>query len=115
MGGEGALTSAVASYGEKTNLLTLEPTTDLARLSKLVHGIEEDDSGQENVFLAVQEVVNRWNKYRLQPRRNALLIIVTDEKGDDIDRLESAIKLCRRQGVRCYVIGNAALFGRAKG
>jgi hypothetical protein len=115
LGAEGALTTAVASYGDKFDAITPIPVDDVETIRDAIRNIEPDESGNERVFYAVQEAVRRWNKHRLEPRRNALMIIVTDEKGDDIQQLEASIQLCRKAGIRCYVLGNAALFGRLKG
>lgn len=115
LGAEGALTTAVASYGNGIDFLTPKPIEEIETIREAVRSIPPDESGNEYVFQAVQEAIKRWNKYRLEPRRNALMVIVTDEKGDDLQQLESAIQLCRKAGIRCYVLGNAALFGRVKG
>lgn len=115
LGAEGALTTAVASYGDKFDAITPQPIDDIESIRDAIRNIPLDESGHERVFQGVQEAIRRWNKYRLEPRRNALMVIVTDEKGDDLQELESAIKLCRKAGIRCYVLGNAALFGRVKG
>lgn len=116
LGAEGSLTTAVASFGNHFTPLTPAPVDDIESIRQAVRNeIEPDESGNERVFYAVQEAVKRWNKHRLEPRRNALMVIVTDEKGDDIQQLEAAIQLCRKSGIRCYVLGNAALFGRSKG
>lgn len=115
LGAEGSLTTAVAGYGEHFTPLTPVPLDNVETLKSSIRNISVDESGNERVFNAVQEAVRLWNRYRMEPRRNAFLVIVTDEKGDDIQQLESAIQLCRKLGIRCYVLGNAALFGRVKG
>src|SRR5262249_26082082 len=44
-----------------------------------------------------------------------MVIVVTDEVGDDEANLEEAIALAQRAKVQVYVLGNQALFGRAEG
>ena len=44
-----------------------------------------------------------------------MIVIVTDERGDDYAQLEDAINQLSRTGIKVYCIGNAAVFGREKG
>jgi len=116
VGADKALKTAVAAFGETTTLLTPnEPIDDIRTITQAVRNIPNDVSGVENVFTAVRMVTNKWKSYRAQSRRNMLLIIVTDERGDDYAQLEEVINLVRSNGIRVYVVGNAAPFGREKG
>jgi hypothetical protein len=106
----------VATYGEKFSLLNDKPTEDAHALIPKVRGITSDaTSSLENVFGAVVQLATRFRAERAK-KRNVMIFIITDEKGDDADKhLEEAILLCRRAGIRVYTVGNAALFGREKG
>ena len=44
-----------------------------------------------------------------------MVIVVTDEVGDDQEWLEDAITRAQRAKVPVYVLGSQALFGREKG
>ena len=44
-----------------------------------------------------------------------MIIVVTDEVGDDESRLEESIELAQRSKVPVYVLGSQSLFGRVKG
>ena len=107
-----ALLSGVVMYGEKTVFVTPEPTDKFDVVEEAVKNAPTDPSGIENVFGAVEQVVHRWQKYRTSQGRSILMIIVTDETGDDFERLEPAILTCKRYGAKAYVIGPAAVFGR---
>jgi len=107
-----ALLSGVVMYGEKTLFVTPEPTDKFDIVQDAVKNAPTDPSGVENVFGAVEQVVHKWQKYRTSQGRSIMMIIVTDETGDDFDRLESAILTCKRYGAKAYVIGPAAVFGR---
>jgi len=117
VGSGGALKTAVASYGKNTRILTPQPVDDVDKIKDAVRNIEPDESGVENVFAAVSEVTRKWLSYRTNraDRRNVMIIIVTDERGDDYAVLEEAIHTLRRYGIRVYCVGNAAIFGREKG
>lgn len=110
-----ALKSGVIGYGEQVHVLIKEPTSDIEELTKAVKGIRNDESGRENVFAAVAEAIKAYLPYKRKMRANMMIIIVTDERGDDYQNLEEIVRRCSREGIRIYCIGNASIFGREKG
>lgn len=118
---DNALQTAVATYGEKTNIITPEPVDDVRSVIPKVRSIPNDESGKENVFTALGLVYNKFQKYRNAAggRRNMLVFIVTDERGDDAGKqgevMEEVIQQYRRAGIKVFVVGNAAPFGKEKG
>ena len=109
------LLTGVVTYGLQTRFLTREPTDKFEVIQDALAQVEPDDSGVENVFSAVTQVIRSWGKYRAVNGRRLMLIAVTDESGDDFAMHEMAIASCRRYGAKAYVIGPAAAFGRRKG
>lgn len=116
MGARDALYTAVASFGESSALMTPQPVQDPQALVEAVRKIKVDESGKENVFGAVRQVVDRWKAFHSHEGRwNKLVFIVTDEKGDDAEQhLEAVINQAKRFSFRCYAVGNAAVFGQEK-
>lgn len=112
---EQPLLTGVVSYGEQTEFLTKDPTDNPAEVLSLIETAAIDASGRENVFRAVSQVMGMWSHYRQQQGRRIMLVIVTDESGDDFESLELAIKRCRLSGAKAYVVGPAAVFGRREG
>ncbi len=113
-----ALKTAVASFGKDYHLLTDEPTSDITEeLIKKVRSIPADKSGVENVFTAVNNVYRKYLPWRRKRGKshNVMVIVVTDERGDDYQQIESVIKNLARNSMRVYCVGNAAVFGREKG
>jgi hypothetical protein len=47
-----------------------------------------------------------------QPKRNVMIVVFTDEAGDDQDGLETTVKECRQYEIPVYVVGVPAPFGR---
>ncbi|MBX3440960.1 MAG: VWA domain-containing protein [Planctomyces sp.] len=117
LGDTDGLHTAVVSYGEQVKLISKDPVKDVREFIEPVRSIEVDESGIENVFTAVRMSVDKWKQWkRSEGRWNKLLFIVTDERGDDAEaQLEEVISLCKRYGVRVYVVGNAAVFGQKIG
>ena len=110
------LLSAVVSYGQKTTFLTKSPTDRFSEIEKAFGLLKPDQSGRENVFTAVCQVMSLWGHYRNKQGRQIMLVAITDEAGDDHGApLEVAINRCRRKGAKAYVIGPSAPFGARKG
>ncbi len=111
------LHTAVCSFGERLTLMTPQPVTDVSEMVTAIRNIEPDESGKENVFSSLDLVMEKWKTFhRHEGRWNKLVFIVTDERGDDAPaKLEDSINVAKRYQFRCYVAGNAALFGQRKG
>lgn len=112
------LTTSIIGFGNSVNLYTPEPTDNLSEIIEAVRKMPKDDSGVERVFSALYTAANKFKHYRLQddgrePKRNVMLIVLTDEAGDDASTgLEETVKVCRRYSMPVYVIGVPAPFGR---
>ncbi|TWT99674.1 hypothetical protein Pla108_06170 [Botrimarina colliarenosi] len=107
------LLTTVAAFGSGVEFVTPKPTADIDAIKAAVRSIEPDDSGEENVFGAVLEAVERHKRYRLRrPKHNVMIVVVTDEAGDDLDRLDRAVDACRTMQTPVYVVGAPAPFGR---
>jgi len=109
------LTTAILGFGQDVHLLQTPPTNDTQELAAAVAKITNDTSGQEQVFSAVNRALNALTRKKKEQQANLMLIVVTDERGDDFDQLEKTIRRCTRSGTRVYCIGNSAVFGREKG
>lgn len=107
------LLTAVMAFGEKVSFRTQAPTDDVEAIKQSILGIENDPSGKEAVFEAVTSATEKFKTFRTQaPRRNVMLIIFTDEVGDDENKMENAVALCQRHAIPVYVVGSPAPFGR---
>jgi len=110
---EPPLLTTVAAFAAGVDFLTPQPTADVDAIKQAVRSIEPDESGRENVFGAVIEAVDRHKRYRLRrPRRNVMIVVFTDEAGDDVERLDRAVDLCRTMQTPVYAVGAPAPFGR---
>lgn len=115
-----ALKTGIIGYGAQVHLLLKEPTSDLEEMSKAVKSITSDISGVENVFAAINLAIREYGPVRRKMRANMMIIIVTDERGDDFGGesyavLEETVRRLTREGIRVYCIGNSSPFGRQKG
>lgn len=110
---EDSLKTAVAAFGATTQFVTKDPVADVKEVVSQIRSIKEDTSGDENVFSAITQVSKRWAPYKRKERRNMMVIVVTDEAGSDaVQNLEETILFTKRNGIKCYVVGNASPFGQ---
>jgi hypothetical protein len=111
------LLTSVLSFGSEVELLTKQPTDDLAEIRSAIEKIG-NEGGDEMVFHAIKTAVDKFKSFRVakgnNPARNVMLLVVTDERGDDLQLAEETIKSCRFQTIPCYVLGVPAPFGRDK-
>ncbi len=117
------LLTAVASFEATTTLHTKQPTGELAAIQAAMRAIDKKAAmvyqdrntatGQENVFAAVGQVASEYRKYRTRaPQRNVMIVVFTDEAGNDFQNLDPAVELCKRNAIPVYVVGVPAPFGR---
>ena len=107
------LLTAIVAFGREVSFLTPKPTDDVEAVKSAVAGIKTDASGVERTFSAVRGAAQRYRGFRTkEPRRNVLLVVFTDEVGDDESELDDTVALCRRYEIPVYCIGVPAPFGR---
>jgi hypothetical protein len=112
----GLLTMVVA-FGHDRRALLSKPTADGSEIQAAIGQVPLDDTGIETTFTTVAEIINRWGRFK-DPESHVystMVIVVTDEVGDDEDRLEDAVTLAQRAKVPVYVLGSQAVFGHALG
>ncbi|MDG1896664.1 MAG: VWA domain-containing protein [Fuerstiella sp.] len=115
VGAEEALRSGIIGYGKEVHLLQKDLTSDLSLLMKAVQSIKNDKSGEERVFTALNMALKTFLPAKRKMRANMMMILVTDERGDDFQMLEETVRRCAREGVKVYCVGNTSVFGREKG
>jgi hypothetical protein len=119
VGGNGALKTAVGTFGKSVQFLTKKPVDDIAAIKKAIRKIQDDGDEKgavENVFTAALAAGERFRSFRIgtKERRRVMIVIVTDERGSDTEKLETAIVKLRRMGMRVYCVGDDAVFGRER-
>ncbi|QEG23696.1 vWA domain-containing protein [Mariniblastus fucicola] len=112
------LLTDIYQFGQTVSPLLPDPTWELEKLRKAVASVQRDDSGKENVMQSVMTVAKKYRSMaRVVPRtgkpeRNVMVILVTDEAGDDVHLTDQAVRYCVNARVSVYSIGVPAPFGR---
>jgi hypothetical protein len=113
---DGGLLTSVVSFGKDRKILTPEPTADAAAIVSAINAVPLDESGVESTFQTVAEIIRKYARFHHEKQTySPMVVVVTDEVGDDEDHLEEAIALATKTKVPVYVLGNGALFGRVEG
>lgn len=104
----------VQSFSIKSQWLT-PPTRSAKRIAAAIRNIQPDESGVENTFQAIEDAAYRIQSNPKWGKSQKLIILWTDESGDDHAQLEVSARICRQLGVRVDVIGPSAVLGSQVG
>ncbi len=113
---DSGLMTMVVAFGQDRKPMLKKPTGELSEIIAAIHDVPLDETGKESTFTTVGEIATKFGRFKGAQNRpyHTMVIVVTDEKGDDESRLEDAIASCRRAKVPAYVLGSQAIFGRPK-
>jgi hypothetical protein len=111
------LLTMVVTFGHDRKALLRKPTAERSEILEAIGAVPLDETGIETTFTTVGEIVGRWGRYKDAQNRayHTMVIVVTDEVGDDEERLEDTIAIAQRLRVPVYVLGSQAVFGRVEG
>lgn len=111
------LLTLVVSFGQDRKAITPHPTAELSEILAAIAAVPLDASGIETTFTTVVEVVKKWGRYKDPDghRYRTMVVVVTDEVGDDENRLEAAVEAAVKAKTPVYVLGSQAVFGRLQG
>jgi len=103
------LRNMVVSFGEKISFVVKSPTKESEVVVDAIESIPVDDSGAEMTFSAIKAAAESARS--LRPKNNVMIVVFTDEVGNDVGLCEKTAQYCRNVGVSVYVVGIPAPFG----
>jgi hypothetical protein len=98
----------IVSFGSSYQILTENPTNDNKILTNAIDSIKLDESGIENIFTCIEQLCQKFKSSR------NMIIVFTDEVGDDLNMLDRAAMEARKKASTVYVVGPPAPFGLDK-
>ncbi len=104
------LTHAIVGFGDEVHFGQDKPTDDIELIGRAIDRLRIDSTGKENTMTAVAKVIAHYNAL-ITDERKLLIVLVTDESGDDGEYVEEARQAAVSRDVPVYVIGRQALFG----
>lgn len=105
----GRLSNVVVAFGRRSRVIQ-KPSDDMKQAIHAMRRLPVDTTGSENVMASIQDVVKRYRKRSVGPER-MLIVILTDESGDDVGALENTIEQCQNYEVPVHVLGPTSAFG----
>jgi hypothetical protein len=103
--------TSIFSFNSVPVEYTQKPTTDVAAIRAAIDKIVKDEGGEERFVGAVAQVIQKYGKLANSQKRKLVIIMVSDESGDDGETIEEAIDRCKRQQTPVYFLGRYATFG----
>jgi hypothetical protein len=114
--GDGALMASVIGFGERLEPMSDKPLTDPAMIAEAILNVRVDLTGIENTFQAVIAASRKYANFKQDKTPcQVIIVVLTDEVGDDESNLEDAIAVTRRNSTPVFVLGSPALFGQVIG
>ena len=104
------LKNMVVAFGKSVKLV-MKATDDATAVVKAIESIPVDDTGVENTFTAIRSAAQEASIFRRAPRRNVMIVVFTDEVGNDQNETDKTAAFCRTLGIPVYVVGVPAPFG----
>ena len=106
----GALTHVVVGFGKDVHYVLEKPTADIDKIGRAIDHLRVETSGLENTCTAIYQSINHFAGL-ISKNRRLLIVLVTDESGDDGASVEEARQAAVSRRVPIYVLGRQALFG----
>ncbi|MBW3539213.1 MAG: VWA domain-containing protein [Planctomycetes bacterium] len=106
------LQHVVIGFGPNVHVQTERPESSAAEVIRAIKRVPDDTSGQERVFEGVYKTLQRFGPIARRLGRQTLIVIVTDEAGDDGEHLEQTLQMLRQSKAAVYVLGRESVFGR---
>ena len=105
------LTTAIGAFGKDVQWIVEAPIADGSAIADSLTKLTADSSGQELTFTAIKAAVDKFGSY-VKKRHEVMVVVVTDEAGDDGAEADETIQLAKKASVLVYTIGVPSAFGR---
>lgn len=105
------LASLVIAVGQDVQFLLESPSDDPEAVRTACANLQVDETGQEQLFAAVGAALDRLRALRSESRGKPLVILVTDEAGDDAELVDELVEIVERESITVFAIGTPAPLG----
>ena len=105
------LMNSVVAFSD-TTWEVIKPTDFSSQIVQAIRNLPLATTGIENVMTAIQECIDQYGR---KWKGSVIIVVWTDESGDDILQLEEVIRKCKRRGVLVSVVGPTAVLGSEQG
>ncbi len=105
------LLNSVVAFSD-TTWEVIKPTNFSSQIVEAMRNLPLATSGVENVMSAVDQCIDQYGR---KWKGGMVIVVWTDESGDDILYLEQIIQKCKRRNVVVSVVGPTAVLGSEQG
>ena len=107
------LLTSILSFGEglHNQLPKKKPTNDMQQIVKAIENIPIDKSGKENTCQALLAAIGEYRGFATSGRRKLVVMVVSDESGDDGEKVEEALQAAKSANASVYFMGRESVFG----
>jgi hypothetical protein len=108
----GKLATAVMGFDEQVEFVLDPPASEADRVVAALEGLAGSRSAREQTFTALEKALEKYLPLRIKEGKELLLVVVSDEAGDDDAQVDRLVELTRRNAVPVYAIGLPAPWGQ---
>lgn len=105
------LATAVVMFDSEVEFV-LDKPGDWQQTRAAFEKVKIVDGGKELTFTALKQALEKYLPLRTQERREVVLVLITDEAGDDRDQADAVADLAKKNAIPIYVLGSPAPWGQ---
>ena len=109
---EKKLLTAILAFDEKVEMVLDPPVSDAQAINSAFDKIQKGTSGKEMTFTAIQTALDQYLPMRMKDRREIVMVVVTDEAGDDREKTDALVDILKKSAIPVYVMGSPAPWGQ---
>ncbi len=106
------LLSAVVTFDVEVEFLIDTPVGDWQQVRSALDKVQLVEGGKEMPFSAVKQALDKYLPLRTQERREIVIVLFTDEAGNDADQVDGIVDIVKKNSIPVYVVGTPAPWGQ---
>ncbi|HEY2411191.1 MAG TPA: vWA domain-containing protein [Pirellulaceae bacterium] len=107
------LLTSIVAFDDKLEFLIDPPSPDGKSVEAAFNELRSSSSSREMTFTAIKRSLEKYLPLRTKEHRELVLIVVTDEAGDDGQLVDELIEPLRKQAISVYCVGLPAPWGQS--
>lgn len=106
------LLTAVVTFDKEVEFLIDAPVGDWQQVRTALDKVKMVEGGKELPFMAVKQALDKYLPLRTQDRREIVIVLFTDEAGNDADQVDGVVEIVKKNSIPVYVVGSPAPWGQ---
>ena len=108
------LLTAIVAFDDQVEFLLDPPSDESRAVEAAFDRWQPTEAGREQTFTAIQQALDKYLPLRTaaEGRREIMLVVITDEAGEDARLVDDLAALVRRHAIPVYCLGSPAPWGQ---